>query len=50
MGGGEVTFTCPSVRAVKSGFDFTNMGRISKIRGIAYVLSPLALWFVLIVG
>ncbi|GAA5958279.1 hypothetical protein JCM10213_007122 [Rhodosporidiobolus nylandii] len=35
-GGGEVTFTCPSVRAIKSGFDFTNVGRIAKIRGIAH--------------
>jgi RNA 3'-terminal phosphate cyclase-like protein len=31
-----VIFTCPSVRAIKSGFDFTNIGRIAKIRGIAY--------------
>ncbi|GAA5990429.1 hypothetical protein JCM11641_007942 [Rhodosporidiobolus odoratus] len=36
LGGGEVTFTCPSVRAIKSGFDFTNVGRIGKIRGIAH--------------
>ncbi|TNY22320.1 RNA 3'-terminal phosphate cyclase/enolpyruvate transferase [Rhodotorula diobovata] len=36
LGGGEVTFTCPSVRAIKSGFDFTQVGRISKIRGIAH--------------
>ncbi|GAA6030562.1 hypothetical protein JCM8097_006209 [Rhodosporidiobolus ruineniae] len=36
LGGGEVTFTCPSVRAIKSGFDFTNVGRIAKIRGIAH--------------
>ncbi|BGP52346.1 hypothetical protein JCM10450v2_008317 [Rhodotorula kratochvilovae] len=36
LGGGEVTFTCPSVRAIKSGFDFTSVGRISKIRGIAH--------------
>ncbi|GAA6016668.1 hypothetical protein JCM10207_000142 [Rhodosporidiobolus poonsookiae] len=36
LGGGEVTFTCPSVRAIKSGFDFTNPGRIAKIRGIAH--------------
>lgn len=35
LGGGEITFTCPSVRAVKSGFDFTNVGRVAKIRGIA---------------
>ncbi|GAA5914254.1 hypothetical protein JCM5296_006123, partial [Sporobolomyces johnsonii] len=35
LGGGEVTLTCPSVRAIKSGFDFTAVGRISKIRGIA---------------
>lgn len=34
-GGGEVTLTCPSVKAIKSGFDFTNVGRVSKIRGIA---------------
>ncbi|GAA5959911.1 hypothetical protein JCM21900_006001 [Sporobolomyces salmonicolor] len=36
LGGGEVTLTCPSVRAIKSGFDFTAVGRISKIRGIAH--------------
>ncbi|GAA5919218.1 hypothetical protein JCM6882_002781 [Rhodosporidiobolus microsporus] len=36
LGGGEVTFTCPSVRAIKSGFNFTNVGRIAKIRGIAH--------------
>ncbi|ORY57395.1 RNA 3'-terminal phosphate cyclase/enolpyruvate transferase [Leucosporidium creatinivorum] len=36
LGGGEVTFTCPSVRAIKSGFDFTNVGRVNKIRGIAH--------------
>ncbi|GAA6007932.1 rRNA-processing endoribonuclease [Rhodotorula paludigena] len=36
LGGGEVSFTCPSVRAVKSGFDFTSTGRIAKIRGIAH--------------
>ncbi|GAA5831617.1 hypothetical protein JCM11251_000770 [Rhodosporidiobolus azoricus] len=36
LGGGEVTFTCPSVRAIKSGFDFTNVGRVAKIRGIAH--------------
>lgn len=35
-GGGEVTLTCPSVKAIKSGFDFTNVGRVSKIRGIAH--------------
>ncbi|GAA6025463.1 hypothetical protein JCM8202_003620 [Rhodotorula sphaerocarpa] len=35
-GGGEITFTCPSVRTIKSGFEFTNVGRISKIRGIAH--------------
>lgn len=34
-----MTFTCPSVRAIKSGFDFTSVGRVSKIRGIAYVRS-----------
>lgn len=32
--------TCPSVRAIKSGFEFTSVGRVSKIRGIACV-SPL---------
>lgn len=36
LGGGEVTFSCPSVRAPKSGFDFTNPGRVQKIRGIAH--------------
>ncbi|BGP12016.1 hypothetical protein JCM10049v2_007936 [Rhodotorula toruloides] len=36
LGGGEVTLTCPSVRAIKSGFEFTSLGRISKIRGIAH--------------
>ncbi|GAA5939502.1 hypothetical protein JCM3775_004841 [Rhodotorula graminis] len=36
LGGGEITFTCPSVRAIKSGFDFTQVGRIAKIRGIAH--------------
>ncbi|GAA5963509.1 hypothetical protein JCM8115_003392 [Rhodotorula mucilaginosa] len=36
LGGGEVTFTCPSVRTIKSGFEFTNVGRIAKIRGIAH--------------
>lgn len=36
-GGGEITFTCPSVRTIKSGFEFANVGRISKIRGIASV-------------
>ncbi|GAA5846524.1 hypothetical protein JCM5353_008481 [Sporobolomyces roseus] len=35
-GGGEVTLTCPSVKAIKSGFDFTSVGRVSKIRGIAH--------------
>lgn len=30
-----MTLTCPSVKAIKSGFDFTNVGRVSKIRGIA---------------
>lgn len=30
-----MTFTCPSVRAIKSGFDFTSVGRVAKIRGIA---------------
>lgn len=35
LGGGEITFSCPSVRAIKSGFDFTNVGRVNKIRGIA---------------
>lgn len=35
-----MTFTCPNVRAIKSGFDFTNLGQISKIRGIAYVCLP----------
>lgn len=33
-----MTFTCPSVRTIKSGFEFTNVGRIAKIRGIAYAL------------
>lgn len=32
-----MTFTCPSVRTIKSGFEFTNVGRIAKIRGIACV-------------
>lgn len=32
-----MTLTCPSVKAIKSGFDFTSVGRVSKIRGIAYV-------------
>ncbi|BGP28211.1 hypothetical protein JCM10295v2_007198 [Rhodotorula toruloides] len=36
LGGGEVTLTCPSVRSIKSGFEFTSLGRISKIRGIAH--------------
>ncbi|GAA5852130.1 hypothetical protein JCM8547_000168 [Rhodosporidiobolus lusitaniae] len=36
LGGGEITFTCLSVRAIKSGFDFTNTGRVAKIRGIAH--------------
>lgn len=36
LGGGQVNFTCPSVKAVKAGFDFTNTGRIAKIRGIAH--------------
>ncbi|KAM0787183.1 hypothetical protein ACM66B_006429 [Microbotryomycetes sp. NB124-2] len=38
LGGGQVTLTCPIVRAVKSGFDFTNAGRINKIRGIAHAV------------
>ncbi|GAA5992612.1 hypothetical protein JCM10908_002687 [Rhodotorula pacifica] len=36
LGGGEVTFTCPAVRTIKSGFEFTNVGRVAKIRGIAH--------------
>ncbi|KAM0746230.1 18S rRNA biogenesis protein [Meredithblackwellia eburnea MCA 4105] len=36
LGGGEVTFSCPSVKSIKSGFDFTNEGKVQKIRGIAH--------------
>ncbi|GAA6063316.1 hypothetical protein JCM10212_005484 [Sporobolomyces blumeae] len=36
LGGGEITLTCPSVKAIKSGFDFTNVGQVLKIRGIAH--------------
>ncbi|KDE03633.1 18S rRNA biogenesis protein RCL1 [Microbotryum lychnidis-dioicae p1A1 Lamole] len=36
LGGGQVIFACPIVRSIKSGFDFTSVGRINKIRGIAH--------------
>ncbi|SCV67296.1 BQ2448_5942 [Microbotryum intermedium] len=36
LGGGQVIFACPIVRSIKSGFNFTSVGRINKIRGIAH--------------
>jgi RNA 3'-terminal phosphate cyclase-like protein len=36
LGGGEVTFRCPSVKALKPGFNFTSPGQILKIRGVAH--------------
>ncbi|CAH7688237.1 RNA 3'-terminal phosphate cyclase/enolpyruvate transferase [Phakopsora pachyrhizi] len=36
LGGGECCFKCPSVKAIKAGIDFTDSGRVSKIRGIAH--------------
>ncbi|OAV98697.1 18S rRNA biogenesis protein RCL1 [Puccinia triticina 1-1 BBBD Race 1] len=35
-GGGECCFKCPSVKHIKAGINFTESGRISKIRGIAH--------------
>lgn len=35
LGGGEVYFTCPTVRALKP-LQFTDAGQIKRIRGIAY--------------
>ncbi|KNF00205.1 18S rRNA biogenesis protein RCL1 [Puccinia striiformis f. sp. tritici PST-78] len=35
-GGGECCFKCPSVKTIKPGVNFTESGRISKIRGIAH--------------
>lgn len=34
-GGGECLFRCPAVGKLKAGVDFTSVGRVSKIRGIA---------------
>lgn len=38
LGGGEVTFRCPSVRTLKPGVNFVSPGNINKIRGIAHSL------------
>ncbi|TXT15616.1 hypothetical protein VHUM_00119 [Vanrija humicola] len=35
LGGGQVVFKCPAVRALKT-LNFTEKGRVKKIRGIAY--------------
>ncbi|KAH9817182.1 RNA 3'-terminal phosphate cyclase/enolpyruvate transferase [Melampsora americana] len=35
-GGGECCFRCPSVKFIKAGINFTESGKISKIRGIAH--------------
>ncbi|KAG0139667.1 hypothetical protein CROQUDRAFT_666157 [Cronartium quercuum f. sp. fusiforme G11] len=35
-GGGECCFKCPSVKSIKAGINFTESGKISKIRGIAH--------------
>lgn len=38
LGGGEVTFRCPSIRTLKPGINFVSAGDINKIRGIAHSL------------
>lgn len=35
LGGGEIFFSCPCVRALRT-IDMTDVGRIKRIRGIAY--------------
>jgi RNA 3'-terminal phosphate cyclase-like protein len=42
LGGGEVLFLCPIVKQVKT-LNFVEMGKIKRIRGIAYATSLLSI-------
>lgn len=37
-GGGEIVYICPSIRALKPGYNFISPGSVAKIRGIAHAV------------